>query len=392
MVRESAASALWQARVRTPSLDLVQPISYAGATLVENFNAPDMLSLTGSIDRLAGAALPGYGVILTDDARAQRFSGSLTSIEVNGDTKQFNLTYASDLACLWRRIVWPSPGAAWATGSQTSAFDTQVTAAETKLLHYIDYNAGPNAFHATTPTAIDRRVAHLRLPATLGRGPTGATTARFEIVGQLAADLAESAGLRLTVEQSFTGLTPYLDVKLTDAPDMSASIHFGTAASAPLKVGQAWRYKISAPAVDAALGAGDGVGVNRILGSQTDATALALWGRSEAFVSLSSASTTAEVANSIQQALDAGKGPVEVAVPLPNTDLVNTLPIGSRVAVTLATATVVDRIRQRTTVLGGDPSVAISVVFGSPDAGLANTPTQKALAAALRRIQALERT
>ena len=75
-----------------------------------------------------------------------------------------------DLQLLWDRICWPTPASAWT--SQTSAYDVQTAVHETRILGYILRNAGSAAYNSG---ANDRRIPHLRLPTTAGRGTSGKT-------------------------------------------------------------------------------------------------------------------------------------------------------------------------------------------------------------------------
>jgi hypothetical protein len=377
-------SKYWSARLRTPALAVDKHVKFSTATLVENYNAPDMLSISGRQSDLAGGMSPSWGILLTDSDGTQRFSGVLTSIEELGNGTA-NLIYTGDMVRLWHRVCYPVPSAAWSTAGQTSAYDVQTGSAETKLLGYIDRNCGPSAVTA-------RKYAALTLPTSSNRGPTGTSSVRFDILGQLVATLAESAALRVQIIQTYTGWTPHLAVTITAVPDLSASVRFGTATTAPLQLSQDWRYKITVPTVTTALSAAGGEGTARILNYLTDSTAETLWGdRIEGFVDQRNTTDSSEITNGLTSALTDGAGPTEVAVPLPNTATVAGLPLGALIAAKLGSQSIVDRLRQKTTVLGGDgATVTVTGVLGSPDAGV-KTPTQRQLADVLARVQNLER-
>lgn len=249
----------------------------------------------------------------------------------------------------------------------------------------------------TLVSPVDRRFPGLTLPTSAGRGVTGATSARFDILGQLVGTLAESADLSVDVVQSYTGSTPYLGVVVGDAPDMTDSIRVGTAdQGGPIILGPDWSYTLGIPTVTTALSAAGGDLADRILNTQTAADLEALWGwRIEQLVDQSGSTDATDIANGLQQALDAGVGPTEISVPLGHSTLGfgTDIPLGAKISALLDGELVTERIRQITITYQrtqGQPTLSTTAVLGSPDAGL-KTPTQKALAQMLRRIQNLER-
>lgn len=377
-------SGVYLARVRTNTLAAGQGVTFRGGTLVENYNAPDMLMLSGRQSELRDARIPGNGILLSDETGTRRFSGLLTSVEETGDGN-CSLIFTGDMVRLWWRICYPVTANDWSTAGQTSDYNTINDDAETKLISYINRNAGPSA-------RTERRFTGLTVPTSLGRGPAGVTSARFDILGQLAASLAESAGLRLEVRQTYTGWTPSLDVVLTDAPDLSNTYRFGTSRTAPLQVGAGWKTKIQVPIVTTALSAAGGVGAARILNKATDSAAETLWNaRIEGLVDQRNTTDITEITNGLADALVDGAGPTEVTVPLPDGELVRSLPLGAKVTARLGRAVIVDRLRQRTTDFGGDGEAKkVTGVLGDPEAGV-KSPAQKDLARERRRVQNLER-
>jgi hypothetical protein len=374
----------YEARIRTNTLAAGRGVTFRSATLVENYNAPNMLKITGRQDELGDARIPGYGLMLNDDTGARRFSGLLTSVEELGDGT-CNLIYTGDLVLLWWRICYPTPAADWATAGQTSAYDVLNDDAETKLIYYVNRNAGPGA-------RAERRFATLTMPASLGRGPAGVSSVRYDILGQLAATLAEQAGLRVEIVQSYSGFTPRLDMTLAPAPNLSTTYRFGTAASAPLQVDQGWRIQIDIPTVTTALSAAGGEGTARLLNKSTSTDAESLWhARIEGFVDQRQTTDVTEVTNGLADALKNGAGPTAVSVPLPDNAVVRGIPLGAQLTVKLGNATIVDRLRQRTTEINGDAdAIKVTGVLGDPSAGV-KTPTQRQLAEVRARVQNLER-
>jgi hypothetical protein len=202
--------------------------------------------------------------------------------------------------------------------------------------------------------------------------------------------------LKVTIRQKYTGLTPSLAVVVTQAPDLSSWAGFGTADSGgPWMLGTDWRYKLDLPTATTALSAAGGTGAARILNSQTDVAAETLWrARVESVVDQRDTTDATEIANGLASAITEGLGLTEISIPIGRAPGIGTtIPLGAKVAVTLNGERIVDRIRQITTVIqktSGEPTVRVSGIIGSPDAGV-QTPTQKALAKMLRRVQNLER-
>lgn len=382
----------WTARVRMPDLTLTDPIEFETATLVENFNVPDMLSVEGELVGLRPAMQPGYGIYITDDAGNYRFSGIFdpTGIERRGD-KTGALVWASDTLNFWDRICYPVPANAWTTAGQTSAYDVQTGTVETRMLGYISRNLGSSA-------RTERQVARLRLPTSLGRGPSETTNMRFQVLGTWLGLAAAKANLRFRILQTYDGAGPWLDVKLDDAADLSAWARFGTPeAGGPGLLGEDWNYRIGSPTGTTVLVAAGGTGSARLLDSGTDSAAQTLWHRRiEAFKDQRGTTDTAEIATAVTEGLAEGVGSVEVSAPLGDSDLTlgADIPVGSKISVVLDGVVIVDRLQQVTTVVSGDsgtPTETVTGLIGSPDGGL-QTPTQKKLAQALRRLTYLERS
>lgn len=106
-------------------------------------------------------------------------------------------------------------------------------------------------------------------------------------------------------------------------------------------------------------------------------------------------SDLAEITKQMNDALAASVGARSVSVPILSTPELQVgvdVPLGAKVTAILDGEVVPDRVRQDTTVVGGDGAmVVVSAVFGDPEAN-AQYLTQKQLAAALRRISAIERS
>jgi hypothetical protein len=140
--------ASWSARLRTPDLKITKAVGFSAATCVENYLQPGMLSITGRLDNIRETCQPGYGIVLRDTTGKVRFSGKAVDITVReGGTAE--VVFASDMAKLWYRLIYPNPTINW--DSQTTESNEQTGSAEDRILAYIDDNAGPSAWHEAVP-------------------------------------------------------------------------------------------------------------------------------------------------------------------------------------------------------------------------------------------------
>jgi hypothetical protein len=386
------AVAMWTPRVRDPDLSLTDPFLFSELVLIERYNQPDTLSVTGNIDHLRPALQEGSGIYLVDDTGRPRFSGFATSIERRGD-KTATIVYTGDLQVLWDRICWPTPTAAWT--AQTTAYDTQTAVHETRILGYITRNAGSTAF---TGGGVDRRVTGLRIPSSQDRGTSGTTTARFQNLGQLVAELSEAANLRTRI--MFTpegGSDNFLDVIVDHALDISAWAGFGDGyAGGPGLLGEDWRYLVG-PGVSTVLSAAGGELENRSLHFQHDSGRRSTWRRHiEFFVDQRDTTDANEITEGMATAMAENAPTVEIEAPVIAGNLEfgpgeDAIPVGAKVAVSLDGELVYERIRQITTTVSltsGQETVRIEPTIGTPDAGL---PVEhKLLLEALKKLRTLE--
>jgi hypothetical protein len=244
--------------------------------------------------------------------------------------------------------------------------------------------------------AEDRRVPSLRIPTNLGRGLTGTTTARSDVLGPLVASIAELADLSISIDWAYDG-EPYLQFNVGETPDLSSLVRVGSAGpgSGPVVLGEDWLYTDALSTITTGLSRAGGTGSERILRSKTDALIEDLWGvRVEGFLDNSGLTDLSEIDDNITKALADAAGPSEVSAPIGSSELrwgVD-IPLGARIAAVLDGQSVVDRVRQITWTVGNrsnEPSTTVQAVLGAPDAAL-RTPTQKQLAAMLRRLQRLD--
>jgi hypothetical protein len=388
---------MWTPRVRLANLTLADPLLFEELTLIERYGQPDTLSITGNIEDLRPAFNPTSGLILVDDNGVQRFSGVAAQypihfLERRGEGRA-TLTYHSDLVVLWERECWQTPTNAWT--NQTAAHDVQTAVHETRILGYITRNAGSTAYNSGT---FDRRVPGLSIPASLGRGVSGKTSARAPMkLGQLVADLAEAANLRVTIRHNVVAGT--LVVTVDTVPDLSAWARFGDAGTGSLGLlGEDWRYAIGAPGATVMLSAAGGELENRELDFVEDNSRKVAWGRHiEGFVDQRGSTEASEIAEGLSTAMAENAATFEASAPIVAGDLEfgpgdGSIPIGAKVAVSLDGEVVVDRVRQVTTtvsVTAGEPTVKVEPLFGTPDAAL--PINEKALRRALQRLRNLER-
>lgn len=130
--------------MRDADLNLLDEVKFSSFTLVQNFNAPGTLQISGRLEFIRQLLQPGYGVVLRGDD-GTTFSGRLTSAQRKGDGTGVAI-YNSDLVTLWDRVCYPNTNLAW--DSQISNRDIVTGTAEDRILSLIDRNAGPSAWHS----------------------------------------------------------------------------------------------------------------------------------------------------------------------------------------------------------------------------------------------------
>jgi hypothetical protein len=387
----------WTPRVRLADLTLADPILFEDLILIERYGQPDALSITGHIDDLRSAFQPGSGIVLVDDNGVQRFSGVAPQfpkvfVERRGDHTA-TINYDADLVHLWERTCYPTPANAWT--AQTTGYDVQTAVHETRILGYISRNAGPDAYHSGT---FDRRVPNLTVPASEGRGTSAKTSARFQNLGQLVAELAEAANLRVTIRHDV--VEGELVVVVDTVPDLSAWARFGDASTGDLGLlGEDWRYAVGVPGATTVLSAAKGELENRALNVLTDNTRKTAWGRHiELFLDQRGTDDAGEISAGMATAMAENAPTVEASAPIAAGDLEfgpgeGAITLGAKVAVNLDGEVVVDRVRQVSTtvsVTAGEPTVKVEPLFGTPDAAL--PISEKALRRLLQRMRNVERS
>lgn len=362
----------WTLRGRTAALGRGEIINGWSGVLVERWNLPDTLQVTGTYANLwplYRAAVDGPdrldGGVTLNDSTGRRFSGVLSGFDEDIDTDTVTLTFDSDLTRLWGRDVYPDPANTWA--AQTLDYDVRSGAAETVALAFINANAGPGAVAA-------RRVTGLTVPASSGRGPTIKVTGRFDSLGQLLADIGTAAALRFTVVQSGTSLA----VNVATCPDLTATAKYGSStAGGPGVLAEGAKVSVRRPDLTAALVAGGGTGAARVLRERTDSSAQTLWGRRiEQVVDQRQTSDLGELDKAGDDELAKGSQPVQIKASIEDAEglrLGTDVPIGALVTINLRRRVIQDRLQQVTTTISNTantPTVSVVGVVGSSDAGL----------------------
>lgn len=397
----------WEIIPRNANLSrTLDPLSgWSRLELVERLNTPDTWTVTGPAQVMAPFAAAGMGCILSRDGE-QISSGQV--IDIEGD-RQFDsngrivdtqtVVFASDLDALGDRILLPVPGQAVTPGTIFTfplSHDARIASAEGLLLYYINFNLGGAA-------RADRRLARLRIPTSLNRGPTTTFSARFDNLGVAVRDIAEFGNLQVRVVHTEDGGGAWLDVVVTQPADVSADIRFGSEQSTSAGLITGYSYKISKPSVTRPLvGLGGDLAAREFL-ELRDSTAEATWSRSvERFVDQTgiapdSADKTGEATRAAQEALAEGAGPVSVSfVPTlgPDLEYRRDVKVGDIVGYDLpGLPPAKDKIRQATTAVSADSNQMterVAVVVGTPDAP--STRSQRQVQRALRAVTAIQRS
>ena len=395
----------WQIHPRNADLSRsFDPISgWSSMVLVERLNSPDTWTVTGPADAL-GVFEPGMGCILDRDG-VQITSGQVTRISrsstVEGGrvVESVTVAFASDLAALGGRVVFPTPSHALssiATSTFPAAYDLRSGAVETLILGYVSSHLGSGA-------QVGRQLSRLRLPASQGRGGTTQVSARLDNLGVLVQSLAEAGNLRVTVQHAEDANGAWLDLAIAPVADLSVDVRFGTAESTATGLITEWAYEIGAPTVTRAIPAGGGELAAREFLQVTDAAAETLWARSTEFVvdqrqvDPASVDKLAELTRAAQESLTEGAGPVSVSfVPTlgPDLEYRSDVKVGDIVGYDLpGLDPAEDKIREATTTVAvenGQPTERVAVVVGTPDAPTSRT--QQQAARALRAVTAIQRS
>jgi hypothetical protein len=382
---------------------LYDPISkWHRLTLVERHNLPDTWTITGPPSALSMFA-PGSGCILQRDG-VQVTSGKVVTIGRKGETRQgrttetMTVSFASDLVNLGHRIIFPDPNhnLTAAISKFPASYDLRSGAVETLILGYIRSHIGNLA-------QLDRQLAKLRIPASLGRGGSTQVSGRLDNLGVLVQSLAEAGNLRVRIDHVEDGTGSWLDVVITPVVDLSVDVRFGTADSTATGIISDWVYEIGAPTTTRAIIAAGGELADREF-LQIDTTPPeTLWGMAvetmidQRHIAPTSTDKLAEMTRAANEAIEEGAGPVKVAFSPklgPDLQYRRDVRMGDIVGYDLPGLDPAnDKIREATTVVtveSGQATETVSVVVGTPDAPTSRT--QQQTARALRGITVIQRS
>lgn len=344
------------------------------------------LRLPAEHPSVAALIAPGAGIVVTGPTGVL-FSGPTSLPQIEADLTDpdgiATITGTTDDVLLWNRLAYPSPTVA-DVSAQTAAYDVRTGAAETVMRAYVDANLGPSA-----PTS--RKIALLDLAADLGRGLQVTKSARFDVLGDLLAEIATVASLRFRVVQSGTRLVfevlPITDRRLTVRFDLRNGTLSSTAISQ------------SPPSVTRAIVAGQGEGVFRTIleRTTTDAaaaeTAYGAWGRVESFVDQRNTDDTTELQQAGDKILADAAGATSASA-VPSDDLSLLFAVDWNVGD--AVSAVIDGTENVTTVsaatiLVNASGVRVGATFGDMGSASPVSAIDKRVQRAESRLSALER-
>ena len=370
--------------------------------LVERYNSPDTWTITGPSETMS-VFQPGSGSLLYRNG-IQISTGKATGIKRSAEVvddrlrDQTTISFASDLSPIGKRIIFPDPAHNLTTAISkfTASYDLRTGSIETLALGYIRSHAGNLA-------QLDRQIARLRIPASLNRGGSTQVTARLDNLGVLIRDLFEVGNLRIRVVHTEDVGGAWLDIVIDAVADVSGNIRFGSPDSSATGIIAEWSYEISEPTATRAIVAGGGEMSDREFLQIDDLTAEGLWGDAvevlvdQRQVDPASPDKLSELTRAGQEALVEGAGPVKIAfTPLlgPDLEYRRDVRVGDIVGYDLpGLEPAKDKLREATTVVSvqdGEPTEAVSVVVGTPDAP--STRDQQQTARALRSINLIQRS
>jgi microcystin-dependent protein len=214
--------------IRDASLNRVGqflPKSLVGWSSVMRFNNVGSWSITLPADLPMGLLLsaPGAGILVTHSTAGVILSGPTVSVETvsnSGDPKGLiTVSGVDDSVILGERLCYPTPSTA-DVGAQTSAHDkVSGVRASTAMYGYVARNMLPGV----TPAV--REVSTLTLAVDEGLGGLISKSARFDILGELLADIAVVDGLGFEVRQNDLAL----EFKVFEPVDRTGEIRMDVA-------------------------------------------------------------------------------------------------------------------------------------------------------------------
>lgn len=182
------------------------PLEDLTLTIEDQFNNVGSWTLVlPSESDLAGILRePGAGIIVTLENGDVLMSGptvtpedAATSTDPDGTLTVNGLT---DTVLLADRLCFPNPGNLNPAG-QTQTHDVRTGTCEDVMYAYVNANIGPGAPVSADPELGSRRDTRLQLGTNGHRGPVVTKRARFDVLGDVLADLAATAGIGFRIVQ-----------------------------------------------------------------------------------------------------------------------------------------------------------------------------------------------
>lgn len=285
----------------------------SGATFVLRYNAISTWSLTLPADHALTPTLqaPGSGIIVTykGSVLLSGFTTWMNQVQTTDDVVGvIEFTGLDDSVILRDRLAYPKPDTASVT-AQTVNYDVRSGACETVMKAYVNANMGPSA-----PTA--RKVASLTIDTDQGRGASVKGTARFDVLYELLASLADASNTAGTpigfdVVQSGSGLV----FKTYLPTDRSKSVRLDIANNRLTET----TYSLAQPNTTRVIVGGSGDGTARTFLERTSTTSLSAetaWGRRiETFVDSRDSADSVALATAGDTALASdGKAQISASV------------------------------------------------------------------------------
>lgn len=248
--------------------------------------------------RHALAADAGWRIMIQDQTGL--YGGPLLpggdGVKIEFDTsRKPTITYSGedDMGWIRDRMAYPVPGNA--LGSQTSAYDIRTGVASTKILEYVNLNAGPGA-------QVARRLAGLTMAADPVAGGTVTGRGRFIPVLEVIQAMAVTSGLGFRI-------VPTLGTAKSFEVFMPRDLRGPARFSLGLKNLRSLTWTLRPPADTSIIGGGRGEETARAFISVTNSIEETGWGRREGFYDFRSASdadSNAELTQGANQQLAEG--------------------------------------------------------------------------------------
>lgn len=248
-------------------------IRYRTATAVVRHNAVGRWSLTAPLSAVDLGVFDGGWRIAWDGDPVDGLGGYIdrAALDIDRDsgTPLVTLSGPDDMTVLAERLTYPNP-LVNAAAQGTPAYDIRTDVASTVILQYIRYNAGDLALE---PRRTENFVSNITDPA-IGTTVTG--RARFDMLLDVVAALAEQAELAITITSTTAGVRT---LGIAAVADRTASARF----SIPLRNLQSLTYELRAPEATFVVAGGRGEEDARMFRTANNAAATSTWRWRETF-------------------------------------------------------------------------------------------------------------